>query len=163
MATASPGGPARSRDGGSAASGPAPSRPEGAGKSYGRRDGVDAPHEVRASFLRGSLLTDRVADVSDFPEVPYRGAEAGSAPDPEIVAHLPARTRSPLGSLTPRKREVRALMAKGRSASAIAAALTPGAATAGKHTSSIFTKLGLTPGDTDHRRVLAVLRCLEAG
>jgi DNA-binding NarL/FixJ family response regulator len=109
----------------------------------------------------GYLLKDRVADVSDFLEALSRVAEGGSALDPEVVAQLLARTRSPLGSLTPREREVLALMAEGRSNSAIAAALVVGAAAVEKHINNIFTKLGLAPGDRDNRRVVAVLRYLE--
>jgi DNA-binding NarL/FixJ family response regulator len=111
----------------------------------------------------GYLLKDRVADVSDFLEALSRVAEGGSALDPEVVAQLLARSRSPLGSLTPREREVLALMAEGRSNSAIAAALVVGAGTVEKHINNIFTKLGLASGDRDHRRVVAVLRYLEMG
>jgi DNA-binding NarL/FixJ family response regulator len=111
----------------------------------------------------GYLLKDRVADVSDFLEALSRVAEGGSALDPEVVAQLLARTRSPLGSLTPREREVLALMAEGRSNSAIAAALVVGAGAVEKHINNIFTKLGLAPGDRDNRRVIAVLRYLETG
>jgi hypothetical protein len=100
MATASPGGPARSRDGGGVAAGPAASRLGGVSKRDGRRDGVDALHEVSVSFPRGNLLTDQVADVSDFLEALSRVAEGGSALDPEVVAQLLAWSRSPLGSLT---------------------------------------------------------------
>jgi DNA-binding NarL/FixJ family response regulator len=111
----------------------------------------------------GYLLKDRVADVSDFLEALCRVADGGSALDPEVVAQLLARSRSPLGSLTRREREVLALMAEGRSNSAIAAALVVGAGAVEKHINSIFTKLGLAPGDRDNRRVVAVLRYLETG
>ena len=111
----------------------------------------------------GYLLKDRVADVCDFLEALSRVAAGGSALDPEVVAQLLARSRSPLGSLTPREREVLALMAEGRSNSAIAAALVVGAGAVEKHINNIFTKLGLAPGDRDNRRVIAVLRYLEAG
>jgi DNA-binding NarL/FixJ family response regulator len=111
----------------------------------------------------GYLLKDRVADVTDFLEALSRVAHGGSALDPEVVAQLLARSRSPLGSLTPREREVLALMAEGRSNSAIAATLVVGAGAVEKHINNIFTKLGLAPGDRDHRRVLAVLRYLETG
>jgi DNA-binding NarL/FixJ family response regulator len=112
------------------------------------------PHGV------GYLLKDRVADVAEFLDALRRVAEGGSALDPEIVAQLLARTRHPLGELTPREREVLTLMAEGRSNSAIAAALVVGGGAVEKHINSIFTKLGLAPGDRDHRRVLAVLRYL---
>ncbi len=71
-----------------------------------------------------------------------------------------ARSRHPLGELTPREREVLALMAEGRSNSAIAAALVVGGGAVEKHINNIFTKLGLATGVRDHRRVLAVLRYL---
>lgn len=103
MATASPSGPARSRDSGGGASGPGASRLAGVSQRDGRRAGVDALHEVRA------------------------------------------------------------LMAGGRSTSAIAGALVARTAAVEKHLNNIFTKLGRAPADRHHRRVLAVLRYLEAG
>ena len=112
------------------------------------------PHGV------GYLLKDRVADVADFLDALTRVAEGGSALDPEVVAQLLARSRHPLGELTPREREVLALMAEGRSNAAIADALVVGGGAVEKHINNIFTKLGLAPGDRDHRRVLAVLRYL---
>jgi DNA-binding NarL/FixJ family response regulator len=112
------------------------------------------PHGV------GYLLKDRVADVSEFLDALRRVADGGSALDPEVVAQLLARSRHPLGQLTPREREVLALMAEGRSNAAIAAGLVVGAGAVEKHINSIFTKLGLAPAERDHRRVLAVLRYL---
>lgn len=111
----------------------------------------------------GYLLKDRVTDVSDFLEALTRVAGGGSALDPEVVAQLLARSRSPLGSLTPREHEVLALMAEGRSNPAIAGALVVSAGAVEKHISSIFAKLGLAPGDGDDRRVAAVLRYLKTG
>ena len=111
----------------------------------------------------GYLLKDRVADVSDFLEALSRVADGGSALDPEVVAQLLARSRSPLEALTRREREVLALMAEGRTNSAIAGTLVVGAGAVEKHIANIFSKLGLAPGDRDHRRVLAVLRYLETG
>ena len=70
----------------------------------------------------GYLLKDRVADVTEFLDALTRVADGGSALDPEVVAQLLARSRHPLGDLTPREREVLALMAEGRSNAAIAAA-----------------------------------------
>ena len=110
----------------------------------------------------GYLLKDRVADVSEFLDALCRVAEGGSAFDPEVVAQLLARSRHPLGGLTAREREVLALMAEGRSNSGIAAALVVGGGAVEKHINSIFTKLGLSPGERDHRRVLAVLRYLDS-
>ncbi len=111
----------------------------------------------------GYLLKDRVADVGDFVEALRRVAAGGTALDPEVVAQLLARSRRrhPLDGLTPRETEVLALMAEGRSNAAIAAALVVTDGAVEKHVGSIFTKLGLLPGDSDHRRVLAVLRYLD--
>jgi DNA-binding NarL/FixJ family response regulator len=111
----------------------------------------------------GYLLKDRVADVGEFLEALGRVAAGGSALDPEVVAQLLARSRNPLESLTPREREVLGLMAEGRSNSAIASSLVVGAGAVEKHINNIFTKLGLAPGDRDHRRVLAVLHYLGTG
>ncbi len=112
----------------------------------------------------GYLLKDRVADVGDFIESVRRVAGGGTAMDPEVVAQLLARRRpeDPLQELTPREREVLALMAEGRSNTAIADGLvvTPGAVE--KHISSILGKLGLPPSDEHHRRVLAVLAFLRS-
>jgi len=115
------------------------------------------PHGV------GYLLKDRVADVTEFLDALRRVAEGGSALDPEVVAQLLARSRHPLDDLTPREREVLALMAEGRSNAAIADTLVVGGGAVEKHINSIFTKLGLAPGERDHRRVLAVLRYLGTG
>jgi len=109
----------------------------------------------------GYLLKDRVADVADFIEALSRIAAGGSVLDPEVVAQVLARSRSPLASLTPREREVLALMAEGRSNAAIASALSVGEGAVEKYINSIFSKLDLTPTDGDHRRVLAVLRYLN--
>jgi DNA-binding NarL/FixJ family response regulator len=111
----------------------------------------------------GYLLKDRVADVTEFLDALQRVADGGSALDPEVVAQLLARSRHPLGSLTPREREVLALMAEGRSNSAIADTLVVSGGAVEKHINNIFTKLGLAPSERDQRRVLAVLRYLESG
>jgi DNA-binding NarL/FixJ family response regulator len=110
----------------------------------------------------GYLLKDRVADLSEFLGALERVAAGGSALDPEVVAQLLARSRHPLASLTARERDVLALMAEGRTNTAIAAALFVGDGAVEKHINSIFAKLGLAPADRDHRRVLAVLRYLGA-
>jgi DNA-binding NarL/FixJ family response regulator len=109
----------------------------------------------------GYLLKDRVADVADFVDAVRRIAAGGSVFDPEVVAQLLARTRSPLEALTAREREVLALMAEGRSNAAIAARLFVGGGAVEKYINSIFGKLHLTQVDTDHRRVLAVLQYLN--
>lgn len=109
----------------------------------------------------GYLLKDRVADVGEFIDALRRVAGGASVLDPEVVSQLLARSRNPLASLTPRERRVLGLMAEGRSNAAIAAALSIGTAAVEKYINSIFGKLGLAPADTDHRRVLAVLRYLD--
>jgi DNA-binding NarL/FixJ family response regulator len=115
------------------------------------------PHGV------GYLLKDRVSDVAEFLDALRRVAGGGSALDPEVVAQLLARSRHPLGDLTPREREVLALMAEGLTNAAIADALVVGGGAIEKHINNIFAKLGLAPGERDHRRVLAVLRYLGTG
>ena len=110
----------------------------------------------------GYLLKDRVADVEEFTEALRRVGGGGTALDPEVVSQLLARgRRRPLDALTPREQDVLKLMAEGRSNGAIAAHLVVTEGAVEKHVSSIFTKLGLTPADGDHRRVLAVLSYLE--
>ncbi len=112
----------------------------------------------------GYLLKDRVADVEEFVDALRRVGEGGTVLDPEVVAQLLARSRQgdPLARLTSREREVLALMAEGRSNAAIAATLFVGEGAVEKHVTNIFAKLDLLPADSDHRRVLAVLRYLES-
>jgi len=112
----------------------------------------------------GYLLKDRIADVGDFIDAVRRVGDGGTALDPEVVSHLLARSRrkTPLERLTPRETEVLQLMAEGRSNGAIANELVVSDGAIEKHVSSIFAKLDLPPADTDHRRVLAVLRYLDA-
>jgi DNA-binding NarL/FixJ family response regulator len=112
----------------------------------------------------GYLLKDRIADVRDFHDAVRRVGDGGTALDPEVVAQLFARSRrrDPLERLSPREREVLGLMAEGRTNGAIASALVVSDGAVEKHISNIFTKLDLAPTDHDHRRVLAVLRWLEA-
>jgi DNA-binding NarL/FixJ family response regulator len=110
----------------------------------------------------GYLLKDRVADVDEFVAALRRVGEGGAALDPEVVSQLLLRgRRRPLDALTPREQEVLTLMAEGRSNGAIAVQLVVTDGAVEKHVSSIFTKLGLAPADTDHRRVLAVLSYLK--
>jgi DNA-binding NarL/FixJ family response regulator len=111
----------------------------------------------------GYLLKDRVADVSDFVEALVRVASGGTALDPEVVTQLVGRSRrtDSLSGLSGREREVLSLMAEGRSNSAIATALVISEGAVEKHVANIFTKLDLPPSQSDHRRVLAVLRFLE--
>jgi DNA-binding NarL/FixJ family response regulator len=112
----------------------------------------------------GYLLKDRVADVDRFIDAVKRVAEGGSALDPEVVAQLVGRARrdDPLGELTAREREVLALMAEGRSNTAIAEQMVVTERAVEKHVTSIFGKLGLVPASEDHRRVLAVLTFLRS-
>jgi DNA-binding NarL/FixJ family response regulator len=113
----------------------------------------------------GYLLKSRVGDVREFVESVRRVASGGTAFDPEVVAELlsPGPQRSGFESLTPREREVLAVMAEGRSNAAIAARLVITEKSVSNHINSIFSKLDLPPSDEDHRRVLAVLTHLEAG
>lgn len=109
----------------------------------------------------GYLLKQRVADVEEFIAAVRRVADGGTALDPEVVAQLLLRRHSdPLERLTPREREVLALMAEGRSNAGIAEALVVSDSAVAKHINNIFAKLGLPAADADHRRVLAVLRFL---
>ena len=111
----------------------------------------------------GYLLKQRVADVADFVAAVRRVADGGTALDPQVVAQLLLRRDSdPLARLTPREREVLGLMAEGRSNAGIAQALVVSESAVAKHINNIFAKLDLPVVDTDHRRVLAVLRFLGA-
>jgi DNA-binding NarL/FixJ family response regulator len=110
----------------------------------------------------GYLLKDRVANVAEFTDAIARVAAGGTALDPEVVAGLlnASRHALALGTLTAREHDVLALMAEGRSNSAIADRLAVSERAVEKHISNIFSKLGLPPSDSDHRRVLAVLAYL---
>jgi DNA-binding NarL/FixJ family response regulator len=111
----------------------------------------------------GYLLKDRVANVAEFTDAIARIAAGGTALDPEVVTGLLSASRQTdaLGALTARERDVLALMAEGRSNSAIAEHLYVSERAVEKHISNIFSKLGLPPSDSDHRRVLAVLAFLR--
>ncbi|MFI6486204.1 LuxR C-terminal-related transcriptional regulator [Streptomyces sp. NPDC050564] len=111
----------------------------------------------------GYLLKERVVDIGEFVDAMERVAGGGTALDPEVVAQLfgASRRATALDTLTPREREVLALMAEGRTNHAIAAAFTVSERAVEKHIANIFTKLDLPPSDTGHRRVLAVLRYLD--
>jgi DNA-binding NarL/FixJ family response regulator len=112
----------------------------------------------------GYLLKDRVAEVGEFVDAVRRVGAGGTALDPEVVAQLLARSgrQHPLDRLTPREREVLALMAEGRSNQSIAAALVVSDGAVEKHVTSVFTKLDLPPAGSDNRRVLAVLQWLNS-
>jgi len=110
----------------------------------------------------GYLLKDRVFDSAQFVDAVRRVAGGGTAMDPEVIARLLARNTGnvSIGALSPREREVLALMAEGRSNAAIAQQLVITERAVAKHTASIFLRLGLQPSDDDNRRVLAVLAYL---
>jgi DNA-binding NarL/FixJ family response regulator len=113
----------------------------------------------------GYLLKDRVGDLERFAEAVRRVGAGGSALDPEVVAQLLgryARRDDPLAELTPRERDVVALMAEGRSNRAIADELVITERAVEKHVTNIFTKLGLESTRDSHRRVQAVLAFLQA-
>nr|WP_201761299.1 response regulator transcription factor [Nonomuraea sp. K271] len=112
----------------------------------------------------GYLLKDRIGDVDQFVDAVRRVAAGGTAMDSEVIGQLLTRRRSdePLGRLTPREREVLALMAEGLSNAAIAARLLVTDKAIAKHINNILTKLGLPPSDDHNRRVMAVLAYLEA-
>jgi DNA-binding NarL/FixJ family response regulator len=111
----------------------------------------------------GYLLKHRVGDLSLFTDAVRRVARGGSALDPEVVERMVARPRGagPMTELTPREREVLALMAEGRSNASIAAAMTVTVGAVENHVTAIFDKLGLRPEPDTHRRVLAVLKYLK--
>jgi len=110
----------------------------------------------------GYLLKDRVLDSAQFTDAVRRVAAGGTAMDPEVIARLLDRNSGDgaLAALSPREREVLALMAEGRSNAAIAQQLVVTERAVAKHTASIFVRLGLQPSDDDNRRVLAVIAYL---
>jgi DNA-binding NarL/FixJ family response regulator len=110
----------------------------------------------------GYLLKDRVFNDEAFTAAIRGVAAGGTVLDPEVVQKLMVRrSRSePVSRLTPREREVLALMAEGRSNAAIAQRLFVTEKAVSKHAAGIFGKLDLAPSDDDNRRVLAVLAYL---
>ena len=126
---------------------------------------VDEAMELLAGGERtGYLLKSRITDVAEFIETVGRIAAGASVVDPSLVSELirAQRRRDPLDALSPREREVLALMAQGASNAGIARQIFVTEGTVEKHVRSILTKLDLPESDTEHRRVLAVLRFLEA-
>jgi DNA-binding NarL/FixJ family response regulator len=110
----------------------------------------------------GYLLKSRVTDVKEFVETVERIVRGGSVIDPVLVQELVAarRTDDALDEISPREREVLALMAEGRSNAGIARKLFVTEGTVEKHVRSIFAKLPLPETEDDHRRILAVLTFL---
>jgi DNA-binding NarL/FixJ family response regulator len=126
---------------------------------------VEEAMELLAGGERlGYLLKSRVTDVAQFIDTVERIAAGASVVDPSLVQELvkARRRRDPLDALSLREREVLALMAEGGSNAGIARRLFVSEGTVEKHVRSILTKLDLRESETDHRRVLAVLRFLEA-
>jgi len=126
---------------------------------------VDEAMELLAGGERtGYLLKSRITDVTEFIETVGRIAAGASVVDPSLVSELirVQRRHDPLDALSPREREVLALMAQGASNAGIARQIFVTEGTVEKHVRSILTKLDLPESDTQHRRVLAVLRFLEA-
>ena len=113
----------------------------------------------------GYLLKDRIVTTDQFIDAARRIADGGTAVDPEVVRQLLAgpRVDAGLARLTDRERDILARLAEGRSNQAIADQLGLALRSIEKHVTSIFTKLDLEPAATDHRRVLAVLRYVNAG
>lgn len=142
-----------------------------------RRDDPDLPIVVLSAYVEeqyavellsgdtkglGYLLKDRVADVEEFLDSIQRVAAGGTALDPEVVSQLLARRSDPLDGLTPRERDVLALMAEGRSNTGIADALYLSESAVTKYINNIFTKLDLAHDGGENRRVLAVVTFLSS-
>jgi DNA-binding NarL/FixJ family response regulator len=111
----------------------------------------------------GYLLKQRVGDVTTLTDAVHRVAKGGSALDPDVVQQMVGRQRrdSPIDQLTPKEREVLALMAEGRSNQGIADHLVVTVAAVERHVTAIFQKLDLRQVPEDHRRVRAVLEYLR--
>lgn len=118
----------------------------------------DSPDHV------GYLLKDRVSDLDEFIDAVRRVGTGGSAVDSMVVSQLLRRKRSrdSVDALTDREKSVLAQMAEGRSNEAIAKALEISPKTLEAHIGTIYSKLGLEPGGSEHRRVLAVLNYLRS-
>lgn len=112
----------------------------------------------------GYLLKERVGNVGEFVDGLRRVLAGGTVMDPEVIAQLFSRrsTEDPIRSLTPREFEVLGLVAEGLGNTAIAEAITVSETAVSKHIGNIFAKLGLSPSDSGHRRVLATLAYLRS-
>lgn len=115
---------------------------------------------LRAPGGTGYLLKDRVSEVADFIRSLRVVTGGGVVVDPEVARAMVEATRSGLGDLTAREREVLELMAQGASNSDIAAELVVSGAAVAKHVANIFLKLRLDPGE-ENRRVRAILAYLS--
>ena len=125
---------------------------------------VNEAMDLLASGERlGYLLKSRVTDLAEFIDTVKRITAGASVVDPSLVQELvrARRRRDPLDVLSPREREVLALMAEGASNAGISQRIFVTEGTVEKHVRSILTKLDLPESDTAHRRVLAVLKFLE--
>ena len=127
---------------------------------------IETTHSVHlvSTGAFGYLLKDRVLDVDDFLDALQRVASGGSALDPEVVTRLIGinNAHEPLHRLTPRERDVLALMAQGRTNAGIAQRLVLSERTVETHIASLLGKIGIEPAADGHRRVLAVLAFLKA-
>jgi DNA-binding NarL/FixJ family response regulator len=114
----------------------------------------------------GYLLKERIGDIAELERSLQQVAAGGSALDPEIVKALMVRkdhaAGSPLGTLTPREREVLEQMAQGKNNATIAKGLFLTERAVQKHINSLFSKLGLGDSTDRDRRVAAVLKLLDA-
>jgi DNA-binding NarL/FixJ family response regulator len=112
----------------------------------------------------GYLLKERVGDLEAFTDAVRRVAAGGSALDPEVVGRMLGRRDpdDPVERLSARERDVLAALAEGKSNQGIAQALFIGDAAVEKHVTNIFSKLGLDPGPTEHRRVHAAVMYLRS-
>jgi DNA-binding NarL/FixJ family response regulator len=112
----------------------------------------------------GYVLKSRIADLEEFLDIVERVSRGGSVVDAALVQELVTvrQVDDPLEELTPREREVLSLMAEGRSNAGICKRLWLTKGTVEKHVHSILQKLNLPDADDDHRRVLAVIRYLDA-
>lgn len=111
----------------------------------------------------GYLLKDRVVDIAEFVAALRQVAAGGTVVDPQVVRQLLRRRTDPLDRLSPRERDVLALMAEGHSNVSIARRLYVSEAGVGKHVGNILAKLDLPPTEDTNRRVLAVLAYLRGG